>query len=197
MADAPDHGPVARQLLPPGAWRLDGASILRRLLDWMAEPFRRVQIRAQELLDELDPRSTLELLTAWERFAGLPNPCSGQAETVAGRRQQVIARLTNRGMVRPVDVVSVAASLGYVATVDEPGLDSFIVETSGVEDQPLNEDAWAYAYRVNAPLTGIEEFVVDDSGAEDSLGLIIGVAPLECEITRQSHAHLRPLFSYA
>ena len=38
------------------------------------------------LIDESDPRSTLEMLNDWERAFGLPDSCTDAADTLAERQ---------------------------------------------------------------------------------------------------------------
>ena len=71
------------------------------------------------LLDEADPRTTLELLADWERVCGLPDPCSGQAATIAERRAQVVARLTATGGQSVAYFETLALALGFVITIVE------------------------------------------------------------------------------
>lgn len=63
-------------LLPPGsAWPRAANATLTKLLGALAEELARLDARALALIDEADGRSTLELLSDWERVCGLPDPC--------------------------------------------------------------------------------------------------------------------------
>lgn len=84
-----------KALLPVGrAWvREKGAKIIA-LLHGGAEELARCHRRFDKLLDEADPRSTLEMLPDWERHAGLPDRCSRSGETIRQRREALVTKLT-------------------------------------------------------------------------------------------------------
>jgi uncharacterized protein YmfQ (DUF2313 family)/photosystem II stability/assembly factor-like uncharacterized protein len=85
-----DYLQPALQLLPPGrAWPRFG--LLKTFLHGLTMEFWRVHRRAGNIVDELDVRTTVELLTDWERILGLPE-CS-EPETFDGRRAAVVAKM--------------------------------------------------------------------------------------------------------
>ncbi|EPY01345.1 YmfQ family protein [Magnetospirillum fulvum] len=107
-------------LLPTGAaWPREPDTVLTNVLLAMADGLARAHNRALDLIEEADPRTTLELLTDWERVCGLPDPCSGPAATIAERRAQVVARLTATGGQSPAYYVVLAAALGFEITITE------------------------------------------------------------------------------
>jgi uncharacterized protein YmfQ (DUF2313 family) len=72
-------------LLPRGlAWPRAVDAHLTKLLSAFSLEFARVDQRVDDLLDEADPRSTLELLPEWERMAGLPDPCASKQTITLG-----------------------------------------------------------------------------------------------------------------
>lgn len=70
----------ARQLdalLPRGrAWSRDPDLLMRSLTLGLADEFARVDARADKLISEILPNTTLEMLQDWERVAGLPDTCA-------------------------------------------------------------------------------------------------------------------------
>lgn len=67
---ADDYRTALQALLPRGAaWTRSPEAVLMRVLAACAEEPERVDERADDLLDEADPRATLELLSDWERVA--------------------------------------------------------------------------------------------------------------------------------
>lgn len=107
-------------LLPTGAaWPREPDTVLTTVLAAMADGLARAHNRALDLIEEADPRTTLELLADWERVCGLPDPCSGQAATIAERRAQVVARLTATGGQSPAYFIALAAALGFDITITE------------------------------------------------------------------------------
>jgi uncharacterized protein YmfQ (DUF2313 family) len=178
-------------LLPQGdAWSREPGSVLGRLLEGFGAEPARAHNRLLDLLDEADPRTTLELLPEWERFAGLPDPCSGLAPSLAGRREQLTAKVTQRGGQTPAYFIGLAASLGFVVTITEfPAFDC------GSDcDAAVNGPAWLFAWQVNAPETTISEMGCE-SFCDEPLRHW-GNEPLECALSRLKPAHTHVMFAY-
>jgi uncharacterized protein YmfQ (DUF2313 family) len=117
MRDAAYADQLAR-LLPPGkAWSRDPASELGQLLLALAAEFARLDGRTLDLIEEIDPRTTVEMLPDWERVAGLPDPAIPVPTTLADRRSALAARLLSRGDPRPSAMIAIAAAYGFVATI--------------------------------------------------------------------------------
>jgi len=73
------------------AWPRDPNTLQGKLRAALTPEMERVEQRIQELLDELDPRTSVELLPDWERMLGLPDNCRGIIpSTLEQRRQAVI-----------------------------------------------------------------------------------------------------------
>lgn len=181
-------------LLPSGAaWPRESNTALARFLAALAEEFARVDFRAEQLVDEADPRTTAELLADWERVAGLPDSCVTVAQTTQERRDALVAKLTNLGGQSRQFFTDLAARLGYSITITE--FHPFQVGSSAVGDA-LNGDAWTLAWRVNAPTTTVREFRVGGSAVGDALRSW-GNELLECAITRTKPAHTHVQFGYS
>jgi hypothetical protein len=94
-------------LLPPGrVWRLLVGTNLSNLFDACADELARVDARANDLLDESDPRTADELLPEYERELEL-EPTGTDDE----RRARVVAHLVARQRYRPVDFQTALAPL--------------------------------------------------------------------------------------
>jgi len=116
------------QLLPTGRAVPSGQdSLFRRLIRAMAVSLVRVHLRALDLLAESDPRTTVELLESWERVTGLPDPCTGPAETIQERRTRVVQQITRPGLQNVAFYQGLAESLGYDVVIEEfiPGEHEF------------------------------------------------------------------------
>ncbi len=178
-------------LLPQGgAWTRDRDANLTALLQAMADELARVDARGEQLIDEDDVRTTFELLSDWERVAGLPDSCVGAGQTTQQRRAALLQRVTSIGGQSRAYFIAVAAALGYAVTISE-----FSWHT--VEDDvehPMYGVAWNFAWQVNSALNTVQELTVDD-GVEDPLAFWSNV-PLECVINRLAPAHTTVLFSY-
>ncbi len=179
-------------LMPRGrAWPTEQGALLIRLLGGFAGGLSRHHNRAVDLIDEADPRTTVELLTDWERICGLPDGClSLQDTTVDRRRSAVVAKITARGGQSRQFFISLAAGLGYAVTIDE--FKPFTCE-SRCED-PCYDEKWASAWRINAPKVTVQEFNCE-SPCEEPLRNW-GNKILECAIKPLNPAHTHVIFGY-
>lgn len=117
-----DYVHQLKALLPRGAlWEsLVADPIFSALLESEAVEFERIDNRATQLIEEIDPRSTIELLPDWEAFAGLPDSCSAAfATTQQERRQALVAKLTYTGGQSRQYFTDLAVSLGYSIDITE------------------------------------------------------------------------------
>jgi uncharacterized protein YmfQ (DUF2313 family) len=179
-------------LLPRGtAWNRGSQSSLASMLGGWAEELARLDERCENLIDEADPRTTLELLAAWERNAGLPDVCTGPLDTIAERRDALIGRLAYRGGQSRQYFIDLAAALEYAATITEF---SPFVAGSSAGDSLTNGD-WAFTWRVNAPETTIRSFTAGSYAGEELRTW--GNDLLECALGRYKPAHSIVLFSYS
>lgn len=179
-------------LLPPGpAWPRDLQSLLSEILDAFAEEYSLVDQRIEDLLDEADPRTTLELLSDWERVAGLPDTCTGPLSSVAARRDALVARLTQLGGQSRQYFIDLAAALGYTITITE-----FRPYTVGSQvNDPLCSEEWRFVWQVNAAQDTVRKFRVT-SGVDEALASW-GNTLLECAISRLKPAHTIVQFAYS
>jgi len=186
-----DYLQQLQALLPQGpAWSREQDTVLTKLLTAFAEEFARVDLRTDNLLNEADPRTTNELLTDWERVAGLPDLCTGIPATIALRRELLVSKLTNVGGQSRQFFIDLAAKLGYTITITE--FKRFRVN-SRVND-PLNDADWTYVWRVNAAQNTVRKFTV--AGRVNEPLASWGNTALECVITRLKPAHTHVQFAY-
>jgi len=167
-----------RALLPPGRiWPDEDTSTLALLLRALAERLSAAELRALDLLAELDPRSTTELIDDWERLLGLPDPCTPPVVTLQERRARVVQRLTVQPNPRAQYLIDLAVALGYEgATITETG---------------------PYEFTVVVPNPTVVYFRTGASMCGDLLGKINRAADLECLFNEEKPAHLSMIFSYA
>jgi uncharacterized protein YmfQ (DUF2313 family) len=116
-----DFDTQALAMLPEGfAWSRDPAAVQTRLIRGLVGVHHYAYTRIQALLDEADPRTTIETLSMWETDCGLPEPCVGElAPTIALRRRDVIAKRQAGATTTPQDFVDYAATLGWDVSVIE------------------------------------------------------------------------------
>lgn len=108
-------------LLPHGpAWDPELVPEVARVLGGVAVEFARLDARAVDLLNEMDPSSVSELVPDWESVMGLPDNCLGPNPAFEDRRLAVRRRLVEVGGQHVGYFISIALSQGYPnATVTE------------------------------------------------------------------------------
>ncbi len=81
-------------LLPHGpAWDPERVPEVRQVMTGLSHEFARIDGRAFDLLNEMDPATVSELVPDWERVMNLPDPCLGLKPLFADRRLSVRQRL--------------------------------------------------------------------------------------------------------
>jgi uncharacterized protein YmfQ (DUF2313 family) len=187
-----DYEQELKTLFPQGlAWILEG-TVFENLVSGIAPELARVDRRASDLINELDPRTTSELLTDWERVLGLPDGCTGQLGTLQERRNAIVAKLNAIGGQSREYFIALAATHGFEITVEE-----FRPFQAGVSraGENVNSQFWRFAWRVNAPETTVWAFRAGQSTAGEPLRNW-GNKPLECLIRKYKPAHTHPIFAY-
>lgn len=163
------YGRSAIKLLPPGrALRPRAGSNLEKLLRAFATEYAGVRGRAEQLVDESDPRTTSESLEQWEEQHGLPGACAGDdapSSTIL-RRAAVTARVLSQGGASLALIQSVAAELGFEVTITEHR--PFQAEFSQAGDKLFN-DEWVHVFDVSAPELSPIFFEAGASEAGDPL----------------------------
>lgn len=117
---ADDYLRQLQALLPPGAaLTLEPDGILTKFLHGLAEELARVDSRGGDLVDQVDPRTSDELLGEWETLLGLPDTCAAALVTLAERQAAAFARLIASGGSSRAYFAAICASLGLAVTIEE------------------------------------------------------------------------------
>ena len=197
--DAEAYAQALHQLLPPGAaWDFPPDGPFAALLLGLAEEFARIDARALQLIDEADPRTTLELLPDWERVAALPDACTGAPDNVGERQAALHQKLTRLGAQNHAAYAELASRIGYQIEIEEHRPARMGLRMG----DPLNGPLWAFTWTVHIrPFEGyLEEssflavFRMGDRMGTRLRGF--GALDVECLIARAAPAHTNVLFAY-
>ena len=194
MPTAADYLEQLKMLLPPGqAFPRESGTTLHSLLDGMSIELARVDGRGEALPMEANPSTTSEMLSDWERVAGLPDKCSGVLEeTLQGRKNALLAKLSSTGGQSAAYFIELAGVLGYTVTIEE--YRPFRVGLSRAGDALTNGD-WVFTWLIRAPETSVISFRAGVSAAGERLRTW-GNDTLECKINQLKPAHTIALFAY-
>lgn len=111
---AEEYRQQLRGLLPAGpAWDPELVPEIELVLQGVAVEFARLDGRAVDLLNEMDPSGVSELVPDWEAIMGLPDPCLGLNPAFEDRRLAVRRRLFEVGGQTPAYFIDIAVGQGY------------------------------------------------------------------------------------
>jgi len=192
---AADYLAQLQALLPRGlAWATDGAATITQLLRAWADEFARVDLRADQLLDAIDPSTTTELLAEWEAVAGLPDECVSVTQTIEQRRAALVSKLISTGGQSRAYFISIAQAMGYPdATIEE-----FMGGMTCNDDcnDSLGDIDAIFIWRLNLPFSTAGRFVMTCNSDCNSALQSWGDAAIECRINKLKPAHTTVLFAY-
>lgn len=201
MADevtAEDYRRQAQALLPQGpAWPRETDALITYLLNGLSEEFARVHNRDIDLLAEMIPISTVEMLEDWERVAGLPDACAGTLETLDLRRRALLTKLATLGGQDAVYFIGLAAIFGWTIEIFEyrrfrAGLSS---AGDAVSNDTGDDDGWVHVWRVKSD-SPISYFGAGIGVAGEPLAAW-GNTPLECMLNAWKPAQTFIIFDYS
>ncbi|KAB7624312.1 YmfQ family protein [Alkalilimnicola sp. S0819] len=183
-------------LLPPGqALPRELEAVFTRLLAALADENARLYDRAAALIGESDPRYTLELLADWERVLGLPDPCSGDDQTIQERRGSVVAKLLYEGGLSRQFFIDLAAALGYGIEIVEYSPFVCGISQCGVDQLNPAEMRFVWRARLSEPRTTYFRCGESELGT-DPLLKIDRADDLECLFKRRKPAHTTVFVDY-
>lgn len=149
------------------------------------------QTRAEDLLKEMFPDETFELLTGWERVTGLT---PGPDEPLKSRRDKVIRKLRELGGLSRQYFIDLAASMGYTITIDE--LQPFMAGL-GEAGEPVYVEGVRFVWRVNVSGQSLYYFRAGESGAGEGLLWWDVQEALENLFNELKPAHTFIIFDYS
>ncbi|UHG95291.1 YmfQ family protein [Pseudomonas sp. 7-41] len=114
LRDATQYQTQLRTLLPAGpAWDPELVPELEKILLGVSQELARIDVRAFDLINEMDPLGVNELVPEWERVMGLPDPCMGDSPAFEDRRLAVRQRLVAVGGQSRAYFIDIAIRQGY------------------------------------------------------------------------------------
>jgi len=197
-------------LLPKGRlWRPKDQPTFSKLLESTAQELCRVDDRRQQLLLEVDPRTTNESLDTWEGVLGLPDECTPEGQSLDERRNQAVQKLTNIGGLSKTFYEFLGDQLGFEIFVDNDL--NFVAGRGKAGDKLTNyfnrhfvagdvaggilaETGWRYVFTTDMPITAAEHFVAG-SEAGDALRTFSNEL-IECTIKKLKPAHAGTFFTF-
>jgi uncharacterized protein YmfQ (DUF2313 family) len=185
-----------QRLLPRGRiWHRGWGTVEAQDLLTLMPQWVRLHARANNLIDDSFPCSTVELLPEWEATLGLPDPCvQPPLDTLQERTAAVCAKFVARGGSSREYFIHLAASLGFQIQIIQYA--PFRVGLSRVGD-PLNGPDWAFAWKivVQGDVGTITYFRVGGSAVGERLATW-GIEALQCMFAANVPANTIPIWSF-
>jgi uncharacterized protein YmfQ (DUF2313 family) len=181
-------------LLPEGlAWPKSPDSNFAMLCEVMAEEFRGIELRNEQLLAEMSPATTSLLFNEREAEFGLPGACITEEQSLTQRRNAMVAKHKLVGEQSKQFFIDTATTLGYDITITEyqasdPGPQT---EYNG---HTLVDDAWNFVWQINAELETSTPMTFGSPFGSPFTAF--GNELLECTMRSIAHGHRALFFSY-
>lgn len=183
-----------QRLLPRGRiWHRGWGTVQAEQLLTLMPTWVRLNARANALLPDAFPCSTIELLPEWEASLGLPDPCTGPFPTIQQRQNAVCVKFTARGGQTIAYYEELAERFGFTIHIRQ-----FTPFKCGINrcGDPLYGAAWAHAWRIEVQgFQAIVYFRTGMSAAGEPLRAW-GNEVIECLIRASAPAHTVPIFAY-
>lgn len=152
--------------------------------------------RGDDLMLEIDPRTTTELISRYEGICGLPDSCAppGGVQTLRQRQQRLDAKINVTGGINEAFYLSQLETLGYSdVTITRFQSQNFNCN-SLCTDSLYNED-WRYYWQVNMPAVTTIDYMTCISDCAASLRTW-GDTVVECVIQKHCPSHTYVIFRY-
>ena len=191
MAHAVEQwGDALLQQMPRGrAWSRDPDANLPKYVMGFAKRLAELELSADQLLLEMRPETTVNLLPEWEEYLGLPE-CGATVQTFEMRRAAVVEKYHRKGGLQTWMIEQIAAALGFTVKVSEQWPHHVL---RGV-NYPIYPSSTRFILRVDVYDLPEERFTVLDN----VLTPLRGNAPLvlECVLNRLKLAGFYYDFNY-
>ena len=178
-----DYKRLLRKLLPLGlVWSEAEDSNLLKLLSARGARCEEIDGKGLDLVNELIPDTTDELLYEWELVCGLPDTCLGALgdyeQTASERRENVLAQLRASGSLSVQFLINVAANAGYTITIQE--FSRF--QAGSQAGDPLTNAGWDFVFDVTSDDFTAKHFTAGSKAGEPLV--VYGNSTVRCLIEK-------------
>ena len=185
-----EWGDALVQQMPRGrAWPRDPDSYLSKYVRAFANRLAQLELSADQLMLEMRPETTVQLLPEWEGYLGLPE-CEATAQSFERRRAAVVEKYHRKGGLQIWMIEMISAALGFTINVSEQWPHHVLRDVN----YPLYPSSTRFVLRVDVYGIPEDRFTVLD----DVLTPLRGNASLvlECVLNRLKLAGFYYDFNY-
>ena len=180
-------------LLPAGrAWPEEADTTLDALVRAMASQVAEVDRSASNLLTEILPNTTFNLLPEWERVAGLPDICSVLGSSITIRRASLLEKLVTKPNLNVTEFERIGRTFGAVITVEE--LDQ--VRADAIVGLDTSGGKWRFVWWIGIPLSADLRYFRMTSRVNERFATFERNTELECRLENAAPAHTELVVGY-
>lgn len=167
--------------LPYGkAWAIAPGGLMHRLFTGLSREYVRVRHRASDLLLEIDPLTSTEMLAEREADYGLPNACTTPDADLATRQSELLAKMTSKLPPRPANMIAIAEAFSYTnVTITDTMHNPFTIGSAIGDSMENPAGGWLWTWILHLP----------DQGDVRNL-------QMECQVRELAPAHTYVAFRY-
>ena len=188
-------------LLPSGpAWSPEAGTVLDLLLDAFAAQMADLDSTAVNLLNEIRPSTTFDLLPDWERVVGLPDSCSVLGSTITVRRASLLEKLVTKPTLNVSEFVRIGRTFGVDIVVED--LDQTRAEAlsaklllSGIT-LDVTSGKWRFVWWITIPTTADIVRLTTLSTVKTPFRSVARNTEMECRLQKASPAHTHLAIGY-
>lgn len=191
-----DYEQCIEQLLPRGPiWKRRHGSILDSLVFSFARELTRVDRKIDSILNESDPRTSLDMLSEWFIDWGIPSECLAALSdpTQEEMRQELITKITSNRSLTAQYFKDIAETLGYEAEIET--YSAFTVASPANKKLFGTEWNTSYAMGIRVRSNASSKLFTTQWTADQSLA-IWGDRLFECIMRTLVPAHVTAIFEY-
>jgi uncharacterized protein YmfQ (DUF2313 family) len=150
---------VLQQLMPNGkAWPRDTTSDLYKLISALAKRYQKAELNAQQLLTEMRPETTVQMMSDWETYLGLPE-CSSEDITFEARRAALVEKYHRKGGLSVWKIQKLCEDLGFEVEV----LEAYPHHCLRTCVTPIYPERYRYLVQINVNKIPNGRFTVTDN----------------------------------
>ena len=188
-------------LLPAGrAWPEEADTTLDALVRAIAAEIAEVDLHDANLLEEIRPNTTFDLLPEWERVAGLPDVCSVLGATVAVRRASLLEKLVTKPTLHSSEFERIGRTYGVDIVVED--LDQTRAEALATEllmdgiTLDVSGGKWRFVWWITIPTSADVVRLTTLSDVTTPFRSVGRNTEMECRLENAAPAHTRLEIGY-
>lgn len=192
-----------RGLIPPGrAWRADPGTTLAALIAAIAEELNDIDTVAVNILEEIRPNTTFDLLPDWERVAGLPDKCSALGATVTVRRASLLEKLVTKPTLNISEFERIGRTFGVDIVVEEldqtraEALSAQLAMQTPPETLDVTNGKWRFVWWITIPTSADVVRLTTVSTVKTPFREVGRNTEMECRLEAAAPAHARLEIEY-